>query len=159
MRIKPIAAMRVYPTPTTTLYARVLVFDTQRAMHKYALRTGHSPGRYQAVSQAIITQIRRKRRGVVRVLRTRPVFAELLFYERGISLGTVAHECFHVALMYGRRMRLDLNDLAIQDEFAARKPGVWTKARSYDVEERLAEVQDTLTHELVVALRKRGWVL
>lgn len=132
-RVTPVVTMRVYPTPASTLYARVLIFGTKRAMVRYGKRHGHT-GKYRA---ACDTQVK-----------PRAAFAELLFHEGDITIELLTHECLHAVLGYARRLRFDLSALACP----------WRLTR-HDTEERLVEVHSMLTHELVVALRKRGWVL
>jgi hypothetical protein len=106
-----------------------------------AYTSGRKRG-FNAICQGIT---RRLYPGGNRRMQTLPVFAEILFHRKCLTTRYIVHECFHAALMYGRRLGYKMSAL---DDY--QRNGVSLG----DVEERLAYAHDQMCSTLVTRLYK-----
>lgn len=99
-----IAYFRVYPEPQAHAFCTVRIFATLAAMRAYVRSTGRSAPRGCKAMH---------RRSVNRSL------GEVVFAQDWLLNGIVAHEAAHVALWWGRRVRLDQRpDAEVEERFA-----------------------------------------
>jgi len=117
-----VVTFRLYPEPGRTLYVRVNVHRTKKAMREYWRTTDarfgggtwdKRQGYCQERSSWKVNCDRRMRRD--------PCIAEVNMYRAALVMGIVTHEMLHAAVAWGRRthfnwQRLEDDDSVNQDE-------------------------------------------
>lgn len=131
--------IRLYPERDSTLYVRVHVWPTRRAMLAFLRRTGRPLG---TETVAVCTGTERWK-VVGDRLRKNGQVAEVNFFRARLGTQVVTHELFHATLAWARRAKID-----------------WTAVNTdpiNDLEERVTHVHSTMCAHLVRRLTDLGY--